>query len=192
MNWKYPLIAATAAAMFATGCVPAQVEGTFVSGHLGNYLDCPGDGYTASSGDSAGRAAPSSDAAFAPCPEGETCNYTLNCEDAQATVRLSNISVEDVRDLQVEKIELLDGNGHVRAELPWMSTTDTTDSSSFDGQVDGGEELDLRIDFQGPADVSEFVKDEETVKIRITFDSDEHPPIEIDSDELYRLPSVVT
>jgi hypothetical protein len=96
----------------------------------------------------------------------------------------------------VEQIELVDHQGRVAATLPLMATTDTDSGEPFDGTLEPGEEVNLRIDFQGPADlsgVSSGADDErDSAFIHVTFSADAQPRFTVESDELYGLPSVVT
>lgn len=186
----------------ASGCVPgpdgktkertkSTVQGLFVSGHLGNYLDCPGDGYTEDGERAESSGAASKDADFAPCPPDEECNYELNCEDAQMTFQLSNEGTSNVGELQIEKIELLDEQMNPIATLPLIALSDVDEGQTFDGDIETGETLDLRLDFQGPARPYDLMKTDSGY-IKLTISGDEHPAIIIESTELYTLPSVVT
>ena len=206
------------AAFALTGCVPENdedsdakwkteeqtldpdLEASFISGHLGNYWDCPEDGYSETSSEPSAGAPPMGD--MAPCEEGEDCGtdgYMLNCEDAQAMVLLSNSGEELARDLQVTTIELFDSHGVSRAVLPLIDITDTTSLATFDGELAVDEERRLRIDFQGPAYPYELLTDAQedgrwgyAGTLEITFTSANHDDVIVITTELYPVPSMAT
>ncbi len=177
-----------------------DLEASFISGHLGNYWDCPDDGYSDASGEPSVGDAPMGD--MAPCEEGEDCGtdgYMLNCEDAQAMVLLSNSGEESARDLQVTTIELFDSHGVSRAVLPLMDITDTTLGVAFDGELEIDDERRLRIDFQGPAYPYELLTDAQedgrwgyAGYLEITFTASNHDEVIVITTELYPVPSMAT
>lgn len=183
-----------------------DLDGVFVSGHLGNYLDCRNQGYTESSDSRQGKAAPSEpagDAAFgpAPCEPDTECTYDyapLNCEDAQFTIELSNKGELPARGVAIERIELLDDRGRVLTTLPWISTTDANTLETFDGRVEPGEKFLLRVDFQGPQNLSEFYPDAPTgfyggsAKLRIIITSDNEQTLRIETKSVEQMPVVAT
>lgn len=181
------------------------VTGVFVSGHLGNYRDCPGDGYT---GDQAlggagdrGGVSPQGDIAEGACPEDVACEPILNCEDAQATVNVSNSGDADALGLQVDRVELYNSLGELVAELPVIATTEA--GAAFDGQLDVDETLTLRIDFQGPENPytllntadesgdSRFAP-ESSGTVRIILSGDNHGEVTIEGKEIFSVPSIDT
>ena len=92
-----------------------DLDGVFVSGHLGNYTDCRDQGYTEADGqDRASAPANDADVGFGACQptddgDGSCGSYPLNCEDAQFTIELSNKGEITARGVSIERIELLDG-----------------------------------------------------------------------------------
>jgi hypothetical protein len=132
------------------------VTGVFVSGHLGNYRDCPGDGYTGevavggSTSEGEPVAPPGEQGDFAPCMEGdESCtNAILNCEQAQLTVSLSNLGDAIATGLQVDRVELYNLDGDKVADLPVQAVSEQNEA--YDGDLDIDESTTLRVDFQGP------------------------------------------
>ena len=182
-----------------------QLNATFVSGHLGNYMDCPGDGYTA--GGFAGGAPRNGDAA---CADGEDCDYNdaLNCEDGQLTVRLSNEGDAAAEGLQVTTIELFDVDGTSKATLPLIDAINTSSNQAFDGTLEAGEKVTLRVEFLGPENpYSLLVVDDDydepsggdrmsggsgSGTIEMTITSDNHADVTVESTELYPVPSIAT
>lgn len=193
MKWK-SLSAAAFAVLLMTGCLgESTVEGVFVSGHLGNYMDCPGDGYSGDL-DEAARSSDAPEGDAGACSPGVECG-PLNCEDGQVTLRLVNGGELTVDGLQLERVELLDENGRYVADLPLINVSNTVDGGAFDGELEPAEEVDLRVDFLGPEDLTELTgasDHQDSGFIRITFEADDHRDIVIPSTELYVLPSVVT
>lgn len=184
-----------------------ELDGAFLSGHLGNYLDCPGDGY---SGDTTNLMEPpeeqDDDADFAAgdcAAESDECSGGFNCEDAQATVRITNDSGEAAEGLQVEKIELFDDDGVSKATLPLLGVENADIRADFDGSVDTEEEVRLRVDFVGPASPYELLRTEDnepgddayynpTGSLEITFSSEEHKDLIIIGTDIYTVPTVDT
>lgn len=171
-----------------------NAKGAFVSGHLGNYMDCPADGYGGDDASSRGAAD------FAPCEAGDdSCGGPLNCEGAQMTVRVTNSGAE-LTSVEVTKVELYSMDGVLLGELPVANVVDASDSTTFDGQIGEGESVDLRIDFQGPADLSQLVADvtemereyTESAFVRVSVSLGNGATLTIESEELFVLPMVVT
>lgn len=167
----------------------------YVSGHLGNYQDCPGDGYSPEPVDG--------DFAAGDCAEGQDCNFVLNCEDAQMTVQLENTGNASASGVQVSKIELFDSEGVSLAELPLMQTVDTTTNQPFAASLAIDEQATLRVEFQGPQNPYELANDAgrsasgdsamaEPWTIEITFSADNHDDFTVESTAVYPVPSVDT
>jgi hypothetical protein len=174
-----------------------QVEATFVSGHLGNYRDCPGDGY---SGEAMSQDA---DAAAGACAPDSECESFMNCEDAQLTVRLTNTGEDAASALQVTSLELFDAEGTSRAVLPLMDTVETTNNKAFDGELDVDEEIRLRVTFLGPEDPYTLLdtsssEDADRIAggthgtIEVTFSAENHDDVKTETTALYPVPSVDT
>jgi hypothetical protein len=177
------------------------LEAIFVAGHLGNYMDCPGDGYSEASGDDAGRAAPADgDFAAGDCAPAEDggggCFGPLNCEQAQLTIKLVNSGDTAGTAISIERIALLDANGAVTATLPLIGAVDTATGEDFEGTLEAGADVTLRVDYQGPADITEFLPDENrwngSAILEVTFGSDNHPDVVIETKAVEVLPAVVT
>ncbi len=179
------------------------LEAIYVAGHLGNYLDCPADGYTENSGpgggNAAGRAAPADEdfaGDCAPSEDGGGCSGPLNCEQAQFTVKLVNSGDTAGAAIAIEKIALLGADGEVAATLPLIGMVDTATGEAFGGTLEAGAEVTLRVDYQGPVDISEFLPDESrwngSATMEVTFGSDNHPNVVIETKAVAVLPSVVT
>lgn len=177
------------------------VSGLYVSGHLGNYMDCPGDGFVAD----ASYAEPDVAAgAAAPCEAGDdSCGGPLNCEDGQVTIRLTNTGQARVTGLQIERLELFDLEGTARAVLPLIKTADIDGGQAFDGTLEPGEEVTLRVDFQGPEDAYSLLNTSGesgdarwgstgTGILEVTVTGDNHDDVKIESGEISSLPSMAT
>lgn len=177
-----------------------DLDGVFVSGHLGNYSDCRDQGYSEESGlETAGAPARDADVSAGACEpsEDDSCgSYPLNCEDAQFTVELSNKGEITARGVSIERIELLDANGRVLTSLPHIQTVDTKTLDRFDGRVEPGEKLILRVDFQGPSYLHEFYPSaagfHNSVKLRVIITSDNEQTLRIESRSIEPMPQVVT
>ncbi|MEC9440081.1 MAG: hypothetical protein VYE40_03145 [Myxococcota bacterium] len=177
-----------------------ELDAVFVAGHLGNYMDCPGDGYSenTSSADEPARGAPAGD--FAPCEpvEGEdTCNYgPLNCEAAQFTINITNDGQLAAQGVSIDSIAMLDVDGNIVATLPLIDAVDANTGEAFDGNLAVGEEITLRVDYQGPEDISEFIPSENrwsgSAKLRITIGADNHEDVRVETKAVSVLPAVVT
>ncbi len=184
--------------------VDPVLDGTYVSAHLGNYQSCPEDGYAAGA-QSAVRDLPvDKDAALAPCPEGEVCDYNLNCEDGQFTLQIANTGAAAGEGISVEKIELFNSIGESVATLPLISLIDTATGEPFDGALEVDEILTLRADFQGPVDPYSLLSVEDGVddgsrfsgseagSMEVTLGADNHPDLIVEGKGIYSVPSVDT
>jgi hypothetical protein len=155
------------AAFLFTGCVldrepppdgedppePAALELAYVSGHFGNYWDCPDEAYQPPR---AGAAPADADAALVagPCAE-EPCQPILNCETAQITIQIANIGEAPVEGIRVDDLVVLNAAGEAHTSLPVLSVQ-TPELEVFDGAVGAGETATLRIDFRGLRSVSDL------------------------------------
>ena len=179
------------------------LQGVFVAGHLGSYWDCPQDAYRAESTTSADAAeAPSAGLVAGDCAEGESCGGILNCEDAQATISLTNDSSINAESVIIQRLELVSTDGDSLATLPLMDAFDAETGEPFDGQLEIGETVLLRVEFQGPYSVHELMPESPDGDSRIssgggailetTVSSDTHRDLKVESEELYGLPAVAT
>lgn len=185
-----------------------DLEGVFVSGHLGNYMDCPEDGYTVeeeteSSADAGASEPPGDEPGYADCDsDADECGGITNCEDAQVTVQLSNLGEVAARGLEVSRIELFDAEGNSRATLPVTAVSESETNQVFDGELATDAEQTLRIDFVGPADPRELLETSDSGAdrsgaqspgvIEVTISSDNQEDVVIESNEIYPVPMVVT
>lgn len=183
----------------------AELKGSFISGHLGNYWDCPDQGYSPDASSEAPGARPAGDEGFcAPAENGDAangCGGPLNCEGAQLTIRLTNGGDADATSIDVSKIEIFDADGVSLTTLPVLAVFDSSTNESFDGQLAAGESIDLRVDYNGPADLYSLLPEDETGSrvagsdsafIEITVEADNHDDVVIDGGEVFVLPMVVT
>lgn len=171
----------------------ASFDAIFVSGHLGNYLECPDEGYS--------HAEAEEDAAFAPCQQGAECGGPLNCEGAQLTIKLVNDGMGAVAGVSVDELALLGDDGSVAVTLPVIDVIDVATGEVFDGHLDAGEELIVRIDYQGPTQLSEFISEgngagsfeyPQSAPVRVTFGADQHEDVVVETKDIEVLPSIVT
>jgi hypothetical protein len=180
-----------------------SVEGVFVSGHLGNYNGCPDQGYTPedSSGEPSGDFAPTGGSGA--CAPGQECRSFAQCEDAQITVRLSNDGPVAAEALQVTEIELFDTEGTSRATLPLVEVVDTDTGEVFDGRLEPGEEVTLRIEYLGPQNPYQMLETSSDPSgdgigqgyggtLEITFEARNHDDVVVESAEIYSVPSIAT
>lgn len=190
-----------------SGCEePApDIEATYVSGHLGNYRDCPDGGYTAEDEPASSGEATEGDSAGA-CAPGSDCESFTSCEDGQMTVQLVNNGDAAARGIQVTTIELFDSEGTSRAELPLIELVETSTNEVFDGRLDAGEELNLRVVFLGPDNAYEMLNtggdsDGDVAPgrragsagvLEVTFSAENHDKLQVESGELYPVPSIDT
>jgi hypothetical protein len=221
---KLMIMLAALAALWTTGCGEAaqddswdidkctddceektekpELDGTYISGHLGNYDGCPEDGFTAGGND--GDPEPSGDFAAGACEEGQDCPSLMACEDGQITVRLRNTGDAEARALQITTIELFDAVGTSRATLPLIDAIDTDTNETFSGTLAAGDEVTLRVEFQGPANPYSLLQTAEDdaagdmdrsstyATIQLTVTGENHDDVVIESTELYPVPSVDT
>lgn len=188
----------------------AALDLDYISGHLGNYSSCPEKGYqegnTSSGADRAEPAgAPAGD--FAPCEasaDENTCGGggLWNCEEAQLTIQLENTSTERALGVSVEMIELLDTEGMVRAVLPVNDVVVIADQMSFAGEIESAEVVKLRIDYKGPVNLNEILKDESSddagrayyheARLRITIGADNADDVSVETKAVQVIPDVAT
>lgn len=180
------------------------LRGTYISGHLGSYWDCPGEGYT-------GEESMMSDGAQGDgfidgdCAE-DSCGF-LNCQDAQMTVLLSNDGQLLAEEIAVAKIRLLDLDDRELGVLPLIALHDADKDEVFDGTLAPGEQIRLRVDFLGPENLQKLKDDAAAdggisedgerlarsgALIEITFVSRNAEDEIVVSKEIYDLPAVDT
>ncbi len=183
-------------------CLPQEktttLKGSFVSGHLGNYQDCPGEAYIEPELNT------DSDGAFADdCAEGQECGGLLNCEKASTTLRLSNGGDVEALGVLVQKIELKNSVGKTVAFLPLESVSVVETNAQFGGKVGVDDNISIRVDFQGPANPYQLLKpaasadagrvsSDSTGVLHITISADNAKDITIISTPISAIPSVDT
>ncbi len=219
---RLTMVLALSASTMVSGCLIGQESGTdlpgweveesepaptlevvFLSGHLGNYIDCPEDGYTERGTDALpGEPAGDEDiggGACAPLEPGEdsgNCGAFFNCQSAQFTIMIKNTG--DVKALGVDlaKVGLLGDDGEVAATLPVGEVWDGSNRAVFDGEVDVDEEVTVTVDFLGPEDISEFVPSQNRwgggAALELTVDADNHDDVTIKTKEVYVMSDIAT
>lgn len=181
----------------------AELHGTYISGHLGNYWDCPDQAYTPADQQVVG--APGAEGAdFAPCEQSDdSCGGPLNCESAMVMIELSNPGELKAQGVSVYEIELLDVQGTVLATLPIVSVAEVTSGASFDGELEIDEQVKLRVEYQGPLNLRELLPQDPTdgvdrfsgeasAKVRIKVKADNAHEISVESKLISSVPSVAT
>ncbi len=177
---------------------PTPVEGpalfaVFVAGHLGSYESCPEEGY-----------APDADSGFGGtdgdgvCEDPDNCSFQ-SCEVAQVTLSLRNDGEVIATGIDVAQIELFGLDNVSRAVLPWLATTDTATNEPFDGDLEAGEEVLLRVEYRGPRDPYSLLAplDSDGVAngyggiLETTFSSDNYDDVSA-AGEMYPVPTVDT
>lgn len=213
---------ALCAATMTTGCLFGQTEGPgspgweveenepapaleviFLSGHLGNYSDCPEDGYT-ERGSDALPGEPSGDREFgggacAPPEPGEDsdgCGGFLNCQGAQFTIMIKNTGEAKAVGVDMKTIGLIGDDGEVATTLPVGDLWSSTNRAMFDGEVEVGEEVTITVDFLGPEDISEFVPSQNRwgggAALELTVDAENHDDVTIKTKEVYVMSDIAT
>ena len=128
---------------------PAEsFELTYVSGHLGNYWDCPQDALS-SGPEAAGAPRPASEAADMAACEGDDCApMILNCEHAEVTVRIRNTGEDTLSGLALTAIRLIgpDDGSTLDSSLVELIRADGGDLSD---PIDAGAEIDVVVRFRG-------------------------------------------
>lgn len=161
-------------------------ELTFVSGHLGNYWDCPGEANGA--GTPAGSEA-AGDAAAGACAPGfeESCNSPLNCEAAMVVVEVTNTGDTDLGDLNIESIEMIDADG-TTVLLEGLGVFATTEPAP--GPLTPGGSRQVRVEFRGPP--YSGANDVPERHLRIVLSNSDAGSAEVTTPAVYSLPAVAT
>jgi hypothetical protein len=164
----------------------------FIAGHLGSYWDCPNEAYTEGEGD-APPAAEAGDCA----PDAEDCGGILNCEGAQLSVQITNVGEDPVSGVEVIDIAILDGSGTPHVSLPILGAYQS-DGSAFDGTLDAGEAVSLRVDFRGPLEPSDYADDTSDARsrgglpLRVKSKAEGQGPAALDTPEIEPIPAIAT
>jgi hypothetical protein len=133
-----------------------QLELTYVSGHLGNYWDCPGKsasgGKPGSTTDPSSAPAADMAGAMRACdPDDADCDGIgfMNCEEATILMVVKNVGKIMAKGIEISDLELLDADKKNIAKLEIVSTS-RTDDHELTGTLAPNEEMQLLITFQGP------------------------------------------
>lgn len=186
----------------------AELDAIYISGHLGGYSSCPERGYTEGASD---QSSPSADACAPAEPNGDLDEDYCgggggfqNCEEAQITLELSNLDANvDATAVEVKLIELLDDDNMVRAILPINDVVVLPGQMSFDGGLDTGEKVKVRVDYKGPVNLYDILSDESGdsdrgfapyggAQLRITVGAENAPDVVIITKKVYQMADVAT
>lgn len=183
----------------------AQLKSTYISGHLGNYWDCPEQGYQ---GEQKAQPEPgqrpAGDQDFGACASSEdgfdSCGGLLNCEAAQVTLELSNIGQLAAQGARISEILVLDDQDMVRASLPIHDTMLLPNNETYNGALDVGATIKVRVDFAGPVNINELLGTmnsesrfgEQKAKLRIKIKANNAAEISIDTKLVSSMPGVAT
>ena len=166
------------------------VSAAFVSGHLGNYLECPQDGYSdrdAGGADGEGRS-------FGACePDADGCGI-LNCEGAQLTIQVTNNLDIELSNITIDELILRNKEDREVATLPILGVVGE-DGSETPHTLGAGDSMLLRIDYEGPSYPRELLDNEDGTDsgfIDIIINADEAEPYSLPSTQLHPLPQIVT
>lgn len=165
------------------------LRGEFLGGHLGNYLECPEQGY---SGEARSAEAPGLWAGD--CAE-DSCGI-LNCEGAQITFSLRNEGEVSASNLRVTSIELFDAQGVKVADLPVESVIDANSQEPMT-RLGGLSEATYYLFYQGPAQPWDILDSGDRSwgqggTLIFTVDADNHPPVQIETPMIYVLDAIAT
>jgi len=126
----------------------AQLELTYISGHLGNSMDCP-TGPQTGFAPSAGAAR---DSMMEACdPEAEDCNGIgfLNCEEALVSIVITNVGDVAAKGIEITDLELLDESLGSVAPLEVVSVS-RIDHHELTGKLGVQEEMRIIVRFAPP------------------------------------------
>lgn len=158
MSLRLMTMTALAAATLFAGCAEdpdpqgpqptAQLSLEYISGHLGAYWDCPDDAMPAREAAGARAAAPAEDAGLVAgdCAD-ENCGF-LNCQPAELRLRVTNDGEAALDALEVKRLRL-DWGGDMLSDNEVLGLFDPQ-NAAFDGHLEPGESVDLRIEYRGP------------------------------------------
>lgn len=174
----------------ATGGTEVPVDGaalslTFVSGHLGNYWDCPGEANGAGAAAGAPREA-AGDAAGA-CPPGEECVSISNCEAAMVMLEVANETDGALADFRIHHIVLVNDDGTTET-LEGLGIFDA-ETQATPAALPAGASRTLRLDFRGP---SRDPNAEGDRFLRIELRAGESAAGTLETPPLFSVPAVAT
>jgi hypothetical protein len=174
--------------------VEGDFQLTFVSGHLGNYWDCPEEANGAGAGTPDGTAGEAAgDAAAGACAPGfeDSCTGPLNCEAAMVIVEVRNTGEVPLGDLSIVSIELLGQDGD-RETLEGLGVFSSTEPAP--GPLAPGASRQVRVEFRGPASDSgnQFNGDAPERTLHIVLSGGDAGTAEVTTPAVYPLPAVAT
>jgi hypothetical protein len=158
---------------------------TFVSGHLGNYWDCPGEANGAGAAAGAPREA-AGDAAGA-CPPGEECVSIINCEAAMVMLEVENETDGALSDFRIERIVLVNDDGTTE-DLEGLGIVDA-ETQAPPAALPAGASRTLRVDFRGPA---RDPNDDGNRFLRLELRAGESAAGSLETPPLFSVPAVAT
>ena len=177
-----------------------DLNGVFVSGHLGNYTGCEDEGYTPDSSGARMSSAPepaedSSGLWEGDCAE-DGCGWS-QCEAAQLTIKLDNLGTAAAEGLIITKLALFNSDGVHMADLPLETVMNAETNEAAPEELEASGSVTLRVMFQGPANPYEFFADESGAyrnsgTMQITVESTNHEAVIIKSTVLYTIDNVAT
>jgi hypothetical protein len=163
----------------------------FVSGHLGNYLDCPEQGYHAGA-----RSAEPGGAGLweGDCAE-DGCGI-LNCEGAQVTFTLKNEGRVEAQNLRITSIELFNTDGLKVADLP-LESVQAVETGEPLANVGGDSQGMFYMFFKGPAQPYELLEAQDGQWGRagillIKLKADNHAEFTLETPNIYVLDNIAT
>lgn len=164
----------------------AELSLTFVSGHLGNYSNCPEEAMPlpgAAEAPEAGAARVDGDCALEGCG-------SLNCDAAMVIVQVENVGDAPAQALSARDVAVL-MNGPLNTEI--LAVVDVEDSEA-PGALAPGETVQLRIDFRGPPprDGDWDVQFRVQLEVVGDADTDAETGASLETPPLSRLPAVAT
>lgn len=202
MKIRTMIMASLAVGFFVVGCgqVPAggnggstpatELELTYVSGHLGNYWDCPDKASSetqarAEKADQAPSGAPAEQ--FAGDCADDDCGM-MNCEDAVLTFRIRNIGVTEAEAIEVTDIEFIPTGSADVVALDVLAVA-RADGQAYTANLSPDEVMILRVDFAGPWE-GNFASG--SGALRIVILTSDGRTVELVTPELQHIPSVAT
>ena len=109
------------------------------------------------------------------------------------SIRLTNLGDDDVSGVELVDLLLVDSDGYERASFPVVQLLNS--GASFDGDVEAGESVDLRIEFKGPYRLFELIEgasDQYDSKLRLILQAPGQDTSTLETPALDMLPSVAT
>jgi len=157
---------------------------TFVSGHLGNYWDCPREANGARAGEAGAPGAPE----FAgDCADDTDCGSISNCEAAMVMLEVENETDGALSDFQIERIVLVNDDGTTE-DLEGLGIVDA-ETQAVPAALPPGATRTLRLDFRGPA---RDPNDDGNRFLRLEIRAGESAAGTLETPPLFSVPAVAT